>query len=82
MENTGRFCKIIRQRSQENKQAIGLLSRIGLTGQVMSVLRQELDSMVRVIFLSCPYEYININYLQKSAGWSVGFISNPTSLYS
>ncbi|NTW34125.1 MAG: hypothetical protein HGB12_16155 [Bacteroidetes bacterium] len=51
MDNTEQFCKIVRQRSKENKQAIGLLSRTGLTGQVMSVLRQELDSMVRVIFL-------------------------------
>ena len=51
MDNTEYFCKIVRQRSNENKQAIGLLSRTGLTGQVMSVLRQELDSMVRVIYL-------------------------------
>lgn len=51
MENNENFCKIVRQRSKENKQAISLLSRTGLTGQVMSVLRQELDSMVRVIFL-------------------------------
>lgn len=51
MENTAQFCKIVRQRSLENKQAIDLLSRTGLTGQVMAVLRQELDSMVRVIFL-------------------------------
>jgi hypothetical protein len=51
MDDTKQFCKIVRQRSKENKQAIGLLSRTGLTGQVMSVLRQELDSMVRVIFL-------------------------------
>jgi len=51
MDNTERFCKIVRQRSNENKQAIALLSRAGLTGQVVSVLRQELDSMVRIIFL-------------------------------
>ncbi len=51
MENTEKFCNIVRQRSKENKQAIQLLSRTRLTGQVMSVLRQELDSMVRVIFL-------------------------------
>jgi len=51
MGNTEQFCNIVRQRSKENKQAIGLLSRAGLTGQVMSVLRQELDSIVRVIFL-------------------------------
>jgi hypothetical protein len=51
MDKTKQFCNIVRQRSKENKQAIGLLSRSGLNGQVMSVLRQELDSMVRVIFL-------------------------------
>lgn len=51
MDNTEKFCKIVQQRSDENKQAISLLSRTGLTGQVMSVLRQELDSMVRIIFL-------------------------------
>jgi hypothetical protein len=51
MDITEQFCKIVRQRSKENKQAIDLLARSGLTGQVMSVLRQELDSMVRVLFL-------------------------------
>jgi hypothetical protein len=30
----------------------------------------------------CPHGYMSITYLHKSAGWSVGFISNPTSLYS
>ena len=29
-----------------------------------------------------PRGYITIPYLHKSTGWSVGFISNPTSLYS
>jgi hypothetical protein len=51
MDNTEKFCKIVRERSKENKLAIAMLSRAGLTGQIMSVLRQELDSMVRVIFL-------------------------------
>ncbi len=51
MNTTEHFCRIVRQRSKENKQAIALLSRTGLTGQVMSILRQELDSMIRVIFL-------------------------------
>lgn len=51
MNITNQFCSIVRDRSRENKQAINLLSRAGLTGQVMSVLRQELDSMVRVVFL-------------------------------
>jgi hypothetical protein len=57
MDNTRNFCKIVRQRSNENKLAFDLLSKSGLTGQLMSILRQELDSMVRVIFLlSQPIE--------------------------
>ena len=51
MDNTEQFCRIVRQRSKENKTAIHVLSMTGLTGHVMSVLRQELDSMVRVMFL-------------------------------
>ena len=51
MDNTQQFCNIVRRRSAENKLAIFLLSRGRLTGQIMSVLRQELDSMVRVIYL-------------------------------
>lgn len=51
MTSTQHFCNIVRQRSKENRQAIDLLSHSRLIGQVMSVLRQELDSMVRIIFL-------------------------------
>jgi len=51
MGNTEKFCTIVRQRSKENKQAVSLLFRTGLTGQIISVLRQELDSLIRVIFL-------------------------------
>ncbi len=47
------FCKIIRQRSAENRRAIELMS-VDLGGPLspaFSVLRQELDSMVRAVFL-------------------------------
>ena len=46
------FCRTVRKRSQENKQALDCLHHHGrLVGNVMSILRQELDSMVRCIFL-------------------------------
>jgi len=45
------FCRQVRKRSLENEQALGVLHRNTLTGNVMAVLRQELDSMVRCIFL-------------------------------
>lgn len=45
------FCRQVRNRSLENKKAIQLLHHNALTGNIMSVLRQELDSMIRCIFL-------------------------------
>ncbi|MGD1002427.1 MAG: hypothetical protein ABSA67_17185 [Candidatus Brocadiia bacterium] len=43
------FCRQVRQRSDEHRKAVERLS--GLHGQIVSILRQELDSMVRVIYL-------------------------------
>jgi hypothetical protein len=45
------FCRQVRNRSLENQKAISLLHHEGLVGNTMGVLRQELDSMVRCIFL-------------------------------
>jgi hypothetical protein len=45
------FCRQVRKRSQENREATSLLHHHSLTGNTMGVLRQELDSMVRCIFL-------------------------------
>jgi len=43
------FCRQVRARSAEHRQAIGALR--ALPGQMVAILRQELDSLVRVIFL-------------------------------
>lgn len=43
------FCRQVRARSAENSQSMGVLR--DLPGQMISVLRQELDSMVRVVFV-------------------------------
>jgi len=51
MTETEQFCKILRERSAENIAAGLLLYNNGLYGQFISVLRQELDSLVRVVFL-------------------------------
>lgn len=45
------FCRQVRSRSNEHQQAMLLLSGANLAGQMVSILRQELDSMVRVIYL-------------------------------
>ncbi len=49
MDEVAIFCRQIRARSHEHRQAMAALHR--LPGQMISVLRQELDSLVRVIFL-------------------------------
>lgn len=51
MENLEIFLRQLRSRSSEHQQAMCLLAQAGLAGQMLSVLRQELDSMVRVIYL-------------------------------
>ena len=51
MTETEQFCKILRERSLENVAAGQLLFSNELYGQFISVLRQELDSLVRVVFL-------------------------------
>lgn len=51
MSDRQRFCDIMRKRSTENRLAVQILYSNGLIGQVLSVMRQELDSMVRAIYL-------------------------------
>jgi hypothetical protein len=49
MDDTQTFCRQVRARFAENRLAIDALRT--LPGPVASVLRQELDSLVRVVFL-------------------------------
>ena len=51
MSNLTIFTRQVRSRSIEHQRAMALLADAGLPGQMMSVLRQELDSMIRVIYL-------------------------------
>jgi hypothetical protein len=51
MTEKEQFCRILRERSKEHRTAINLMLQNELYGQSISILRQELDSMVRVIFL-------------------------------
>jgi len=51
MSNLQIFVRQVHSRSGEHRQAMQILARAGLAGQMLSVLRQELDSMVRVIYL-------------------------------
>jgi hypothetical protein len=51
-EDTTTFCALIRNRSEENRRAVRCF-RIphDVLGPAFSILRQELDSMIRVIYL-------------------------------
>ncbi len=49
MDIKNKFCEILRKRSAEHSAAISRVSN--LPGIMVSILRQELDSMVRAIYL-------------------------------
>ncbi|MCD4823724.1 MAG: hypothetical protein K8S55_03895 [Phycisphaerae bacterium] len=51
MSDTEIFCRMVRERSSEHRRAVVSLHLSTAFGQIISVLRQELDSMIRVIFL-------------------------------
>lgn len=46
-----RFCAQVRDRSRENRTAFALLCKNRLFGPALALVRQELDSMIRVIYL-------------------------------
>ena len=69
------FCRQTRARSTEHREAIHLLHGRRLLSQVVAILRQELDSMVRVIFLLSiadkPYRQQLIDASVNGAKWTV-----------
>ena len=50
-DNLQAFCRLVRARSDENRRAIDLLHGQLLPSPTISILRQEVDSLVRVIYL-------------------------------
>lgn len=51
MNDINIFCNILRKRSEDNQQSFNVLYANRLYGNCFSVLRQELDSIVRAIYL-------------------------------
>ncbi len=51
MTELATFCRQVQARSDEHRRAIAKLHPAELHGQVVAILRQEIDSMVRVIYL-------------------------------
>ena len=75
MKNLKQFCMIIQKRSEENDKSIKLLYKQKLYGNCISILRQELDSMVRVPFLLSQEQEIRQCLIQQTLNnekWKIG----------
>ena len=51
MDSLGIFCRQVRARSAEHRLAVARLGSARTHGTIVGILRQELDSMVRVVYL-------------------------------
>jgi hypothetical protein len=51
MDNLEIFCRQVHARSNDHRNAIRLLHSGGISSQIVSILREKLDSMIRVIYL-------------------------------
>jgi hypothetical protein len=61
------FCRQVRARSAEHREALHLLHTHHLYGLIVSILRQELDSMIRVIYLLSIQDRAYRNQLIQAA---------------
>ncbi|WP_058048829.1 hypothetical protein [Janthinobacterium sp. Ant5-2-1] len=69
------FDRQVRHRSSDHLRAMSLLAAHNLYGPMIAVLRQELDSMVRVIFLLAQPSHIRTQLIADSVNgkkWKVG----------
>src|ERR1035437_6820606 len=51
MDSLAIFCRQVRARSAEHRLAVARLGSARTHGTIVGILRQELDSMVRVVYL-------------------------------
>lgn len=69
MDNLNTFCNIIRKRSAENKKSIKLLYENQLYGNAISILRQELDSMIRVLYLLSRNQHVREQLIEQTINY-------------
>ena len=66
MEALQIFLRQVRKRSEEHRRVMKVLAKLHAPGQMVSVLRQELDSMIRVVYvLNQPIE-LRRNFIEAS----------------
>lgn len=66
MDDLDKFCNIVKNRSEENAKTIKLLYENQLYGNCVGILRQELDSMVRVLFLLACEQSQRIMFIKQT----------------
>lgn len=66
MDDLDKFCNIVKNRSEENAKTIKLLYENQLYGNCVGILRQELDSMVRVLFLLTCEQSQRIMFIKQT----------------
>lgn len=67
-----RFARSVRRRSLENQHALLLVARAGLLAPAVAILRQEVDSLIRVIYLLAqhrPYRAVLIAAALAGERW-------------
>jgi hypothetical protein len=65
-EITNQFVELVRLRSEENRNSLELLYDKELIGNCMSILRQELDTFIRIIYLGRLSDMDERHRLMKS----------------
>jgi hypothetical protein len=67
MNHLEMFCRQVRSRSNDHRNSIRLLYPARISSQIVSILRQELDSMIRVIYLLSISDMIYRDELIKAS---------------
>lgn len=60
------FIKLVQTRSHENQKSLNILFQQGLIGNCISILRQELDTFIRIIYLGLEPNLKERERLMKS----------------
>jgi len=65
------FSRQVRSRSAENRRVMNVLYRMKAVGQMISVLRQELDSTIRVIYLIAQTDSRKYQLIESSVNGEI-----------
>lgn len=83
MSNTiDEFVELVENRSAENQKSINLLFAQNLLGQCVSILRQEIDTFIRIVYLGRMTDLNNRERLMRQTlngkKWTENTVNNKT----